>query len=98
MELLGKECNVKDVSTEIFLKICSKPYVCILIFMGIFLASWLLFFIFQSLCGIQALNLSVPSQSSHSWTHPHLNLSLSLPRLPPSSFPIPSIILPNLQV
>ena len=64
--------------------------------MNIFLASWLLSFIYQSLCGIHALNLSASTQFSHTYTHLNFNLLLSFSLTPcPIPFCLPSIILPN---
>ena len=77
VEFIGREHNVKDVFLWNIEKIYYKPCVYFLIFMNIFLASWLLFFIYQSLCGIHALNLSASTQLSHTYTHSNFNLLLS---------------------
>lgn len=98
-EFIGREHNVKDVFLWNIEKIYYKPCIYFLIFVNIFLASWLLFFIYQSLCSIHALNLSASTQLSHMYNHPDFNLLLSFSLAPrPIPFCLPSIILPNTHI
>lgn len=89
---------LKMFSIEIEFFSYFMPWIYFLIYMNIFLGSWLLIFIYQSLCGVHALNFSAFTQSSpHIFILLLISSSLSLP-FPIYSFCLFSIILPNLHI